>query len=243
MTRVLVGIPWRPQPHRVYAHDLTVRRYRDLLPDAHIVDVDTDHDPFCLAACRNRAVKMAEAGGYDIVVLADADTLPEMEPLHRAIGIATLDARFGITRVHLPYTEYRSLGRDGTDQALDGIPLDHCSHVTIPFATSGVYVTTPATWWACGGQDEHMLGWGMEDVAWLVAHRLLLGAEPARHEGRVYALHHESAVKQGDQYERNVARYHRYLAAAEAGDLEAVRALTSKSVTCDESALSTAGQD
>ena len=223
MTRVLVGIPWRAQPHRVYAHDLTVQRYRDLLPDAYIMDVDTKHDTFCLAGCRNRAVWLAETCGYDVVVLADADTLPERDPL-----VAAIEAAAGDSRVHLPYTEYRSLRRDGTDQALDGIPLDRCAHLVVPFATSGVYVTTPATWWACGGQDEHMLGWGMEDVAWLVSHRVLLGAEPARHEGRVYALHHESAVKHGDQYDRNVARYHRYLAAAEAGDVEAIRRLVAE---------------
>lgn len=238
MTRVLVGIPWRPQPHRVYAYGLTVQRYRDLLPGAGIVDVDTDHEPFCLAACRNKVVRMAEAGGYDVVVLADADTLPERGPLLAAVEQARY-SRF----VHLPYTEYWSLGRDGTDQALDGVPLNRCAHVTIPFATSGVYVTTPAAWWASGGQDEHMLGWGMEDVAWLVAHRTLLGAEPARHEGRVYALHHESAVKVGDQYDRNVARYHRYLAAADAGDVDAILVLTAEAVTCDKSPVPTGGKE
>ena len=236
MTRVLVGVPWRSQPHRVYAHDLTVQRYRDLLPDAHIVDVDTDHDPFCLAACRNKAVRTAEAGGYDVAVLGDADTLPEREPLLEAVEQARY-SRF----VHLPYTEYRSLGRDGTDQALDGIPLDHCSHVTIPFATSGVYVTTPATWWACGGQDEHMLGWAPEDVAWLISHRLLIGAEPVRHEGTVYALHHESPPKSGPVYDAAVARYRRYLAAGEAGDVDTIRALTAEPVTCDKSPLATGG--
>lgn len=223
MPRVLVGIPWRSQPHRVYAHDLTVARYRDLLPDAHIVDVDTDHAPFCLAACRNKAVRLAEAGGFDVVVLADADTLPEREPLHAAITAAA-----GDNRVHLPYTEYRSLRRDGTDQALDGIPLDRCAHLTVPYATSGVYVTTPTTWWACGGQDERFQGWAPEDMAWLIAHRLLLGCEPARHEGRVYALHHESPPKTGPTYDAAVELYQRYVQAGDAGDVEAIRQLTTE---------------
>ena len=223
MTRVLVGIPWRAQPHRVYAHDLTVARYRDLLPDAYIMDVDTKHDTFCLAACRNRAVWLAETCGYDVVVLADADTLPEQKPL-----VAAIEAAAGDSRVHLPYTEYRSLRRDGTDQALDGIPLDRCAHMVVPFATSGVYVTTPATWWACGGQDERFQGWAPEDMAWLIAHRLLLGAEPARHEGRVYALHHESPTKTGPTYDAAVELYQRYVQAGDAGDIEAVRRLVTE---------------
>jgi hypothetical protein len=217
----------------VYAHTLTLARYLELLPDARIVDVDTDHEVFCLAACRNQAVRLAEAGGYDVVVLADADTLPEREPL-----LAAIQGAAGDTRVHLPYDQYRSLREDGTRQFLEGTPLEQCNHLVVPYATSGVYVTTPATWWACGGQDEHMLGWGMEDVAWLVAHRVLLGAEPARHSGRLYALHHESAVKHGDQYDRNVDRYQRYL---DAGDVDAIRALTAEPVTCDKSTLPTGG--
>lgn len=219
MPRVLVGIIWRPQPDRIYAHDITVRRYRDILPDADVTDVDTDHDPFCRAACRNQAARLAEQGGYDVVVIGDADTLPEPEPLREAIHAAATD-----TRVHLPYTEYRTLGPDGTEQALDGVQLDHCAHTVVPFATSGVYVTTPATWWACGGQDERFACWAPEDMAWLVAHRMLLG-DPVRHDGRVYALHHHTPSKTGPAYTAAVQLYRRYLAAADTGDVEAVRRL------------------
>jgi hypothetical protein len=218
--RVLVAIPWRPQPDRVYAHELTADTYRAFLPDATIVDVDTDHQPFCLAACRNKGVRLAEAGGYDVVILADADTLPEPGPLLAAIhGAATDDL------VHTPYTEYRSLRADGTVQFLAGAPLRDCNHLTVPFACSGVYVTTPSTWWACGGQDEAFKGWSPEDFAWLICHRALLGADPVRHEGAVYALHHPGPPKTGDAYDAAVALYQRYLAAGESGDVEAVRAL------------------
>jgi hypothetical protein len=237
--RVLVAIPWRPQPDRIYAHDLTVQRYTELLPDADIVDVDTDHTPFCLAACRNKGARIAEEIGADIVVLGDADTLPERDPLLEAIEQARY-SRF----VHLPYTEYRSLGATGTGQHRAGKPLEDCDHITIPFATSGVYVTTPATWWSCGGQDERLLGWGMEDVCWLVAHRALLRAEPVRRDGRVYALGHASAVKEGEQYERNVALYHRYLAAGDSGNPDAVRAIVTEeanAVSWEKSTSATGG--
>jgi hypothetical protein len=236
MTRVLVGIPWRPQPHREYAHDLTVDTYRGFLPDTTIVDVDTDHAVFCLAGCRNEIVRRAEAGGYDVAVIGDADTLVEPGPLHAAIQGAADD-----NRVHLPYTEYRSLREDGTKQFLTGTRLEDCNHMVVPYATSGVYVTTPATWWACGGQDEHFKGWAPEDVAWLISHRLLLGAEPARHPGAVYALHHDSPPKSGPVYDAAVTRYQRYLAAGDAGDVDAIRALTAEPVTCDKSTLSTGG--
>lgn len=230
MTRALVAIPWRSQPHRVYAHTLTVRRYRDLLPDADVIDVDTDHNPFCLAACRNRGVRIAENSGYDVAVLADADTLPEVVPLRTAIEQAAV-SRF----VHLPYTEYRSLRQDGTTQYRAGTPLEDCNHLVVPAATSGVYVTSPATWWSCGGQDEAMLGWAPEDMAWLISHRTLLGAEPVHHAGRVYALHHDSPTKQGTTYDAAVARYQRYLDAS--GDPEAIRVLLAERETAPSRAV------
>jgi hypothetical protein len=216
--RVLVAVPWRAQPDRVYAHDLTVQRYREILPDAHIVDVDTDHTPFCLAACRNNGVRRADEHGADVVVLADADTLPEREPLLEAIEQARY-SRF----VHLPYTEYRSLRATGTGQHRAGKPLQECDHLTVDGACSGVYVTTPATWWSHGGQDELFRGWAPEDAAWMCAHKTLLGAEPVRHEGRVYALHHNSPVKNGPDFEAGYARIYRYHQAQ--GNPAAMRAL------------------
>lgn len=218
MPRVLVGIPWRPQPSRRQAHDLTVARYRELLPGADLIEVDTRHKQFCLAACRNEIVRRAETGGYDVVVIGDADTIPEPGPLHEAIQ-ATGDGY-----VHLPYTEYRSLEERGTRQHAAGTPLERCAHTVYGPACSGVYVTTPAAWWACGGQDERLRGWGFEDVCWLVAHKALLGAPPVRHAGRVYALGHLPAAKTGKQYDANKARHDKYIAAAEHGP-RAVRAL------------------
>lgn len=219
--RVLVAIPWRPQPHREYAHDLTVKRYRDLLPDADVVDVDTSHESFCLAGCRNLGVNLAQIGGYDVVVLADADTLPEREPLRGAI-----DGALTSGLVHLPYTQYRSLRADGTRQYLSGWALENCNHLVVPNACSGVYVTTPATWWSHGGQDEKFRSWSPEDVAWFIAHKTLLGVEPVRHIGRVYALHHDSPMKEGDDFDGGYARIYRYMQAD--GDKDAIRALISE---------------
>ncbi|MFC3986455.1 hypothetical protein [Streptosporangium jomthongense] len=215
---VMIVIPWRPTADRQYAYDLTVAHYQALLPDAMLLAVDTDHEPFCLAGCRNKGVRLAQDARADVVILGDADTLPEQEPLLAAIHGATTSGL-----VHLPYTSYRSLRRDGTAQYRRGVPLQDCNHFEVPGACSGVYVTTPATWWAHGGQDELFLGWGGEDAAWSAAHLTLLGAEPVRHNGRVYALHHASAVKEGEQYSANFARIYRYHQAQ--GDPDATWAL------------------
>ncbi|GHC32039.1 hypothetical protein [Streptomyces cinnamoneus] len=215
---IAVAMPWRPRPGREYAYDISVAHWRRALPAAPVIDVDTGDEPFNSAACRNAGVRRAARSGADVVVIADADTLVEEGPLHNAIEGAA-----GSGLVHLPYTEYRSLDADGSAQHRAGAALSDCSALTVPGACSGVYVTTPATWWAHGGQDERFRGWGFEDAAWEAAHTTLLGAPPVRHEGRVYALHHPPGAKEGLQYEANAALCYRYHQAA--SDPGAMRAL------------------
>lgn len=204
---VTVCIPWRPQPSRLDAYARVTAEYRRILPEARIVAVDTDDSPFNLAACRNRAVELYGGSG-GVVVLSDADTMPEEGPLRAAIrGAATSG------RVHLPYDEYRWLGDDGSAQFAAGVPLIDCDFELVHGACSGVYVTSAATWAAHSGQDERFRGWGYEDAAWHVAHTTLLGT-PIRHEGRVYALHHVAEVRAGTHFDANAALMDRYRAAS-----------------------------
>lgn len=208
MTTVI--IPWRPQPSRLEAFAAVTAWYRRALPDARIRPVDSGDLPFNLARCRNLGVS---AEGLDEpVIIADADTIPEEAPLRAAL--ATLDD--GLT--HLPYTEYRWLGEEGSAQFFAGAALADCDFTLISGACSGVYVTTPRNWARHAGQDEGFRGWGFEDSAWLIAHRMLAGAEPTRHEGRVYALQHETQLREGEQYEENAARMQRYRDAAAQGE-------------------------
>lgn len=215
--RARVVLPWRPAPSRIDAFERVTAWYRDNVPELALSTVDTDDQPFVLAACRNRA--MRDADPDEVVVIGDADTIPEAEPLRVAIDAARTSGL-----VHLPYTEYRWLGSSGSADAARGMPLDQCAvEQFVQGACSGVYVATPRTWAAHGGQDEGFRGWGFEDAAWYLAHETLLGAPPARHEGRVYALHHVGEVRAGAGYEANAARMELYRAAA--GDRAAMATL------------------
>lgn len=215
---VTVLIPWRPQPSRLTAFESVVEWYRTAIPDATIRTIDSDDPVFNLAQCRNLGVRSVPDPD-EVVVVNDADTLPEAGPLREAIGAA---ATSGL--VHLPYTEYHWLGATGSAQFAAGTPLSRCDFELVRGACSGVYVTTPATWWAHGGQDEGFRGWGFEDAAWFLAHGTLLGAPPTRHDGAVYALHHVAEVRAGAHYDANAARMDRYREAA--GDPAAMRGLT-----------------
>ena len=195
---VAVVIPWRAKPDRRYAFDIVRSWYRENLPDAKIILADDGKRHFCLSGCRNIGVKNAEDSGFDVVVINDADTIPEINPLVDAITAA-----FSDEYVHLPYTQYRSLRLQGTGEFKKGKPLNQCDAFIVDGAVSGVYVTSPKTWWSHYGQDERFRGWGFEDAAWYAAHKVILGKDPVRHEGSVYSMHHKSATKQGPLYNAN----------------------------------------
>jgi hypothetical protein len=212
---VSVVLPWRPQPSRVSAFDTVSGWYSAHLPDAVIETVDSDDELFNLSRCRNLGVAAAAErfGDDEVVVIGDADTLPQLAPLLEAIEASRTSGS-----VHLPYTEYHWLGRGGTAQLRDGVAPEECEFELVRGACSGVYVTTPRTWWSHGGQDERFRGWGFEDAAWYLAHETLLGAPPKRHHGSVFALHHETQLREGPQYDLNAALMQRYRDASTSAD-------------------------
>jgi hypothetical protein len=221
---VSVAIPWRPQPSRINAFERVTAWYAAEFPEMRVHTVDSTDPIFNLAHCRNRAVANAAPG--EVIVLNDADTIPEAGALRAAISAARTDRR-----VHLPYTEYRWLGREGSAQYADGARLTDCSFELVVGACSGVYVTTPEAWRAHGGQDERFRGWGFEDAAWNLAHSTLLGSPPVRHDGRVFALHHVGADRFGEQYEANAALMERYRSVA--GDPSGMAALVGEAASAD----------
>ena len=221
-----VLIPWRAQPSRLAAIDAVVHWYRQNLGDVNICTIDSDDELFNLARCRNLGIDSIE-NSAEVVVINDADTIPQLEPLLEAIGAA---ATSGL--VHLPYTRYHWLGTPGTAQFTAGTALDECDFELVNGACSGVYVTTPSSWWSHGGQDERFRGWGFEDAAWYVAHETLLEAVPRRHDGTIYALHHAAQAREGTQYDANAALMERYREARSSRD--AMRQLVAADATAEK---------
>ena len=113
MASVTAFVPWRPAASRVPAFEFVLDWYARHLPEFAVRTIDTDDEPFVLAACRNRAVATADPD--EVVVVGDADTLPEPEALRAAVAAARTSGL-----VHLPYTEYRWLGASGDAQLRGG---------------------------------------------------------------------------------------------------------------------------
>lgn len=177
-----------------------------MLPAALILMTDSGHEPFSRAASRNSGVDQAAKG---IVVVCDADTVPEPDPLIRAVEAAQGDGK-----LHLPYTRYRALSRAGTEAAITGRPLTECA-TEIEGSTSqgGVLVIDADAWQSAGGMDERFTGWGFEDTAFYAAAHTLLG-EVVRHEGAIHHLWHPTDYDvTSPRYAANQAHCRNYEAA------------------------------
>lgn len=212
-------IPWRGgQPDRERHHETVRAHLETLLPDAVHIDADSGHTPFSRAGSRNHGVRLAQDAGCDVVVICDADTLPERGPLLAAVD----GAHDG--RLHLPYTRYRSLTRRGLAQYRRGDPLMDCEvDHDHEGATGGVIVIRVDAWWRAGGMDERFQGWGHEDAAFRLAADTLLGPT-VRHPGAIHHLWHAREWNLGSpEFRANAAHMERYTEAG--GDQEAMLAL------------------
>lgn len=216
--KVAIVVPWRPNPSRQAAWELVRDWWTTHLPDAEIITADTPHQPFVVAAARNEGVRLAERSGADVVVVADADTIPDPTGLSEAIDAAA-DGK-----IHQPYSRFGYLRRAATERAIESrqwpTPKTNLGRVS-----GGVWVCTPEAWRAVGGMDERFRAWGGEDDAFLAAAQTLRGF--VCHTGVGMSLWHTYGHRYlGRQHRLNVALLRRYHRAR--GDIAAMRKLVSE---------------
>lgn len=211
---IVVVMPWRPQPARLAAHDYCRAWWARTLPDAPLIEVDTDHHPYNLAAVRNEGVRQAEELDADVVVIADADAvIVPADSLHAAITAA------GDGRLHMPFTAQRYLTEAETETLLVGGTVDLAGH----HGNGAAYVIQPRSYWAAGGSDERFSGWGGDDDQLVAACSTLIGLE--RWFGTVLSLWHadERRPVGAEEHRPNAELAARYWRVN--GDKQAMRAL------------------
>lgn len=209
-----IVIPWRPSPGRERHLGLVTDTLIAVTGDVPVVLADSGHEGFSPGPSRNRGVAKADA---DVLVVCDADTLVEPQPLRAALE-SVQDGT-----VHVPYTRCRMLTPEASEMVLDGgAPhLAACSHEW-QNSVGGICVLTRRTWQDFGGWDERFVGWGFEDAAWWCVASTLGGW--VHHPGVIRHLHHLDGRRIGSpQWQRGKALCDRYTDAR--GDADAIRAL------------------
>lgn len=149
--------------------------------DICLVDADPGEE-FNRAATRNKAMKIFKDS--DVVVICDADSIPEEDPLNEVIAQAAVSGL-----VHFPFDQVRLLTRDASHH-VNRKPLRVLQY-SKQYGPSqgGIFVASPLAWWAAGGMDERLSGWGYEDRQFLICTETLMGGAVI-HPGMLYCLWH-----------------------------------------------------
>lgn len=183
-------IPWRATPDRAQNFRFCHRWWSRHFPEIPIELADTGHYQFNRGATRNDGVVKAYADRCDVVVVADADTVPEELPVREAL----FAARDG--KLHLPYTTFHGLTQLGTRRAIAGRPLsEQPTSDAHDHATGGILVIKPEAYLDAGGMPE-LIGWGFEDTIFRITADAILGPT-VKHTGTIYHLHHNTVWNLG----------------------------------------------
>lgn len=175
MNDVTVAMPWRPTPDRLDAH----QRIRQFWRHSKIPVTEADSlptQPFNVCEARNNAVRKIRT---DIVIAADADTLPDLGAIFRALDVL----RPG--EVIWPYQTYRHIPPDWVRESdLLAAPADRVYHNSV----AALFITHRDTYWKLGGMDERFTGWGYDDNAF---HAVALTLAAVRRlPGTVFSFNH-----------------------------------------------------
>ena len=215
MKTVLV-IPWKPTPSREKPLQAVLSWYKTNLPDIEIVFANASDDIWLPSASRNMGVKKAQKALADVVIINDADTIPEVLPLLQAIEQCQRDKL-----IHLPYTYCKYYNMEESEKYYSGTDINLLKR-SVHDSNGGIWVFTPETWWSLGGMDEKFTQWGKEDTALEIAHKVIKNTKFVRHDGFIYSLGHVKQI-QDDGFEesnlRNTELYKQYINTFEPEDM------------------------
>lgn len=205
---VVVAMPWRPQPERMKAHDRACEFWEGLgIP---VIEADSEPRlPFHRTEARNHAVAKAHrapginAGTNFVVIVADADTIPQEDQVRQAVLLA-----HDHDHVVYPFDRYVFLPQEAAE---DTRYYEHEPLWIKENLVGGIQVVRRDTYWALGGMDERFeRRWGYEDNAFFAVANTL--GTVTRLPGVIYGFDHavEDAGREGDELNPNYWRNRLY---------------------------------
>jgi GT2 family glycosyltransferase len=181
--------------------------------------------PFNRSAAINIAAANADCmyGRWDVAVIIDADIVCDPDTLRQG-------ARQAHDTGHLFFggRDRFMLSRAGTQAILAGYegPWEDLIDKVHPDETMCCALVSRKLWDRVGGFDPLFVGYGYEDLAFIIAAETFTGTGVTRLDAPVWHLHHEISPENNTdrpEYQANRDRYKRYHAAG--GNTEAIEAL------------------
>jgi glycosyltransferase involved in cell wall biosynthesis len=177
-------VPWRPSPSRLEPFERMRAHWDQFFPGIPMVTGDSDTEIFSLAQARNTAVEKADT---DIVVICDADTLPDPDNIKAAVanpvGVCWPFDRYRIIDAQYVNTPFERLAELPHINAWNGDGIN---------GVGGCLVTTQDEYWRLGGSPPEFIGWGFEDTAFTAIVATL--SQAIRIPGNIYAFEHNTVA-------------------------------------------------
>ena len=189
--KIGVVIPYRATPSREKLFDAVINWYKRNLPSAIIYTCNAPGEYWQPSASRNLGVADATKDNCDVIIMNDADTIPEIIPLMEAVEACRVTGM-----IHNPYLYCMQLSEEGTRDYIESKQkLSKCNVSKYSqLACFGVIVFTSKTWYELGGMDEKFIQWGPEDRAMEHVHTVIKGREFIHHGGKIWCLYHQEQI-------------------------------------------------
>jgi hypothetical protein len=185
--KVVLGFHFRGDSLREKIFERVKPIVRSLSLFSDVYDCDSGHAIYNRSASRNLVVKKALELGADVVVICDADSVPEQRPLEEAINECMVTGK-----LHVPFNTVKLLSPSHLNRKT--IELSRLRAISsYGPSCGGVYVVRPQRWVEAGGMDERIVGWGYEDEIFLVSTTTFLGRYVS-HPGNLYTFNHARRV-------------------------------------------------
>ena len=185
--KIGICIPWRAQNSRLAAFDVTTRMYAELYPDVKMYLGDQPKaERFNVSAARNLACEAAIADGCDVLVVSDADILPDKDCIDRGVEMVLSGEHLVIG-----YETARYLSEPATLDVLNGRDFNKDDLEKSGAWVGGLVILSKECFKALNGWDERFLSWGQEDDAFASAYTCIYKKSPARVDAILYTLYHQ----------------------------------------------------
>jgi hypothetical protein len=191
--KVGVAVPWRPDPSRITAFRAFLNFYQNYFPEFNFYFADSDTKQWSNGQASNKATEMAIADECDVIISADADSIPNKKALIKAI-----EKSYKENIITQPFSRRFELNYDTTQLYLRRAISKKEIRAKADFShfhPGVLQVLTPKVFKELNGWDERFFGCSGDDVAFEFAHKAIYGVEYFRIDSEIYSLWHDNRDK------------------------------------------------
>ena len=173
----------------------TVRRYREMFPEAEVILSEDKSDQGWTSFCKSKYINLGvKRSTRSVLLITDIDVVLPRGSILKAVK--ALDKNCLV----VPYNLLYKLSSSSSERILGNLPTKRMPNVPLSLQTAvsltkrwhpqGISVITRENFDLAGGYDERFVGWGSEDSAFQSAVNTMCEGGFLQLEGIAYHLKH-----------------------------------------------------